>query len=177
MMLVGQDPTVRKKPDRVKHVLMLDQPGGQLSRWLRGLLGPENFERATIYATNVVKCSFSKPPSDFEEGGLVFLSPYAGVCRQYLTQEVSRFRPDLVMTLGEPSHRLFRRILDRPEVVGEGMQDAFTGTFIRASIGGVPFDYSPCLHIQTFRVAETYGRRVDSFREGLARRLHVGHSG
>ena len=171
MMLVGQDPTVRKKPERVKHVLMLDEPSGQLSRWLRDLFGPNKFERLTIYATNVVKCSFSKPPSDFDEGGLAFLSPYAEVCKQYLGREVGAFQPDLVLTLGEPSHKLFRYVLDRPDVVGEDMKEAFTGLFVRASIGGVAFDYSPCLHIQTFRVAETYGKRVDSFRAGLSQRL------
>jgi uracil-DNA glycosylase len=171
LMLVGQDPTVRRRPERVKHVLMLDQPNGQLSRWLRGLFNPATFDRLTIYATNVVKCSFSKPPSDFEPGGLAFLTPYANTCRQHLVKELSAYQPDLVMTLGEPSHKVFRLMLDQPDVVGEEMKDAFTGSFVRASVDGFEFDYTPCLHIQTFRVAETYGQRVNSFKEGLANRL------
>ncbi len=51
------------------------------------------------------------------------------------------------------------------------MQQAFTGEFSEVSIGGVSFDYTPCLHIQGFRVAETYGPRVDAFKRGLAQRL------
>jgi uracil-DNA glycosylase len=150
---------------------MLDEPGGQLSRWLRGLLNPATFNRLTIYATNVVKCSFSKPPSDFDPGGIAFLQPYAMTCRHHLIRELTAFKPDLVMTLGEPSHKIFRLMLDQPEVVAEQMKDAFTGSFVRASVDRVEFDYTPCLHIQTFRVAETYGDRIASFKEGLAARL------
>jgi uracil-DNA glycosylase len=170
-MLVGQDPTVRKNPARVKQVLMLDQPQGQLSRWLRNLIGVRVFDQVTIYATNIVKCSFSKPPSDYDKGGLRFLLPYANNCREHLSREVARYAPNLVISLGEPSHNLFRKMLDRPDVICESMQDAFTGSFVQASIGSVLFDYTPCLHIQTFRVAETYGVQVDSFKRGLAQRL------
>lgn len=174
LMLVGQDPTVRKRPERVTQVLMLDQPGGQLSRWLRNLLGASVFERITIYATNVVKCSFSKPPSDFGNGGFQFLTPYANKCRHHLAQEIARFHPTLVISLGEPSHKIFRQMLDKPEEVGESMQRAFTGRFVRVSIEGILFEYTPCLHIQTFRIAETYGSRVAAFKEGL--KLHLADS-
>jgi hypothetical protein len=57
LMLIGQDPTIHKEPERVKHVLMLDEEDGQLSRWLSGLFGKRNFQAATLYATNLVKCS------------------------------------------------------------------------------------------------------------------------
>lgn len=167
LMLVGQDPTVRKKPERVKHVLMLDEEQGQLSRWLRQLFG-DAFRTVTLYATNVVKCSFSRPPSEMEEGGLKFLRPYAGICRQYLVQEVKAFKPDLVIALGEPAHVIFRQMLDTASATGETMRDAFTGTFSRVSLDSFHFDYSPCLHIQTFRVAETYGESVTKFKQGLA---------
>jgi uracil-DNA glycosylase len=174
LMLVGQDPTVRKKPERVRHALMLDQPGGQLSRWLGHLFG-EAFQAVTLYATNVVKCSFSRPPSEMEEGGLAFLVPYARRCKAYLAQEVKTFAPDLVIALGEPPHRIFREMLDAPAATAETMQAAFTGSFKNVSIDGVAFDYSPCLHIQTFRVAETYGESVARFKEGLARRVAGQH--
>ena len=62
LMLIGQDPTIFQKPERVKHVLMLDEENGQLSRWLSDLIGKETFSRLTVYATNLVKCSFSQPP-------------------------------------------------------------------------------------------------------------------
>ena len=170
-MLVGQDPTVRKAPERVHHVLMLDQPNGQLSRWLRGILG-EAYDTATIYATNVVKCSFARTPSDMEPGGLPFLSPYADKCKPYLVDEVRRYRPALVLTLGEPAHIIFRSLLDNPEEIGEQMKNAF-GKFVAVTIGGVPFDYSPCLHIQTFRVAETYGPLVHGFKTELNAALRM----
>lgn len=169
LMLIGQDPTIRKRPERVSQVLMLDQPNGQLSRWLRDLLGDNAFNRITIYATNVVKCSFPKPPSDM--GGYRFLKPYSNNCRRHLVQEVACFRPALVISLGEPSHKIFRAMLDKPELTDEAMQDAFTGNFAQVSIEGVHFAYTPCLHIQTFRVAETYGSRVMAFREGLKQHL------
>ena len=47
------------------------------------------------------------------------------------------------------------------------MKKAFTGDFVRAKFRGIEFDYSPCLHIQTFRVAETYGDRVERFKVGM----------
>ena len=50
LMLIGQDPTIYRKPERVKHVLMLDQPNGQLSRWLKTLLGKKNYDSLTLYA-------------------------------------------------------------------------------------------------------------------------------
>lgn len=170
LVIVGQDPTIRRSPERVTHVLMLDQPQGQLSRWLRGLLGSA-FDHATIYATNVVKCSFSRPPSEMEPSGLSFLRPYARNCRTYLAQEVAAFQPSLLLTLGEPSHILFREALDDPDIVPDRMQEAFTGTFRQVSIEGVRFNYSPCLHIQTFRVAETYGPLVAQFKAGLREAL------
>jgi len=146
---------------------MLDKPGGQLSRWLAQLFG-DAFHAVTLYATNVVKCSFSRPPSDMEEGGLAFLLPYAQRCKAYLVNEVKVFTPHLVIALGEPAHMIFRRMLDVPDAVGETMQFAFNGIFDRVSIEGISFDYSPCLHIQTFRVAETYGDSVTEFKKRLA---------
>ena len=169
LMLIGQDPTIRRHPERVKYVLMLDQPNGQLSRWLRELMGPENLESCTLYATNLVKCSFAQPPSDTRQGGLKFLGPYFDNCKGYLAEEIGAFQPTLVLTLGEPAHRLFISTLDKGDMIAQRMKDAFTGAFVRGRVGGVEFDYSPCLHIQGFRVAETYGSGVNRFKEGLSR--------
>jgi hypothetical protein len=82
--------------------------------------------------------------------------------------EVSRFQPTLVLTLGEPTHRLFLTMLDSRVGIAAEMKKAFTGKFVRVSIGNTEFDYSPCLHIKTFRVAEVYGDRVTRFKQGLA---------
>lgn len=166
LMLIGQDPTIRRNPERVKYVLMLDQPRSALSRWLVGLFAKTAYDSMTIYATNAVKCTFATPPSSRHEGGLHFLRPYYLNCRAYLLEEITRFRPDLAITLGEPAHRLFVESLDNRDQIPNAMQQAFTGRFFDAKVGGVRFAYSPCLHISTFRVAETYGASVVRFKEG-----------
>lgn len=168
VMLIGQDPTIFKQPERVNQVLMLDQPNGQLSRWLKTLFGEETFSLLTVYATNLVKCSFAKPPSTMSEGGLKFLQPYFQNCKAYLSDELLSFGPDVVLTLGEPAHKLFISILDNRGDLPPSMQSAFTGQFIKARLGDLEFDYSPCLHIKTFRVAEVYGESVKKFKQGVS---------
>ncbi len=167
-MLIGQDPTIFNQPERVSHVLMLNQVNGQLSRWLKEVFGAENFRSLTLYATNLVKCSFSKPPSTTTEGGLRFLQPYFQNCKAYLLEELLNFRPDLVLTLGEPAHKLFISILDNHNDIPDSMQAAFTGHFTKARLKEFEFDYSPCLHIKTFRVAEVYGESVKKFKQGIS---------
>ncbi len=168
LMLIGQDPTISRKPERVKYVLMLDQENGQLSRWLRGeVFGEDNFRSLTLYATNLVKCSFTRPPSTARRGAFEFLQPYFQNCKDYLAEEISEFQPALVLTLGETAHKLFVETLDDSDNIADSMQGAFTGEFFKARFRGVEFDYSPCLHIKTFRVAEVYGESVKKFKEGL----------
>jgi uracil-DNA glycosylase len=167
VMLIGQDPTISRKPERVKHVLMLDQPNRSLSRWLREeVFGKKYFDSMTLYATNLVKCSFRELPSRL--GGLKFLGPYFENCKYHLAQEISRFQPTLLLTLGEPAHNSFISTLDNRDSVADRMKEAFTGKFVKAKFRGIEFDYSPCLHIQTFRVAHTYGDRLKGFKRGLA---------
>jgi uracil-DNA glycosylase len=170
VMLVGQDPTISRNPERVKQVLMLDQENGQLSRWLRGIFGPKNFTSIALYATNAVKCSFTNPPSSVPGGGRKFLEPYFRHCRQHLSSEVLGFRPKCVLTLGEPAHALFLSILDNANEMSLQMKEAFTGKFVRARLQGFEFDYSSCLHIRTFRVAEQYGTKVEQFKQDAPKR-------
>lgn len=167
LMLIGQDPTIFGKQERVKKVLMLDDPNSNLSRWLRGMFGRDRFNDLTIYATNLVKCTFSKPPSLSNGGGLRFLKPHFQNCKEHLKSEIQQFQPTLVMTLGEPAHVLFRSLLEEPDKIHGDMKNAFTGDFVPLTVGRVEFSYSPCLHIKTFRVAETYGERVGKFKESL----------
>lgn len=168
VMLIGQDPTIFKQSSRVVRVLMLDQPTSRLSRWLRGLFGEDIFNTLTLYATNLVKCSFDNPPSVTAKGGLKFLRPYFENCQSYLREELTSFRPNLALTLGEPAHKLFVSILDNGNSVPVSMQQAFTGQFIKAKFNQLEFDYSPCLHIKTFRVAQVYGDSVKRFKTGLS---------
>jgi len=165
-MLIGQDPTIYRRPERVRCVLMLDQPKGALSRWLREeVFGKNYFDSLTLYATNLVKCAFHEPPSRL--GGLKLLRPYFHNCKDHLAKEISGFQPTLVLTLGEAAHKLFITTLDNRDDVAGRMKDAFTGEFVRAKLRGIEFDYSPCLHIKTFRVAKTYGDRLKNFERGL----------
>jgi len=167
LMLIGQDPTIADKPERVRYVLMLDQPNGSLSRWLREEVFREDmFNSCILYATNLIKCGFRELPSRL--GGLEFLRPYFENCKRHLVEEISRFRPTLVVTLGESAHKLFITVLDNRNDFHEDMKNAFTGEFAEAKFRGIQFDYSPCLHIKTFRVAETYGDRLKRFETGLA---------
>ena len=165
LMLIGQDPTISQCPDRVKEALMLDEANGNIRKWLRDILGANSFDAITLYGTNAVKCTFDKPPTAM--GGFRFLKRYFENCRSYLIDEVARYRPSCVISLGEPTHLMFSSLLDAPSIVPQAMRDAFTGRFVKVSLQGFKFDYSPCLHIKTFRVAETYGRKVHGFKSAM----------
>jgi len=146
---------------------MLDQERGALRRWLREeVFGKNCFDSLTLYATNLVKCGFRELPSRL--GGLKFLRAYFANCKDHLAEEISMFQPTLVVTLGEPAHQLFITTLDNREDIEEDMKGAFTGRFVKAKFRATEFDYSPCLHIKTFRVAETYGDKLKRFKRGLA---------
>lgn len=168
VMLFGQDSTINKNPERVIEVLMLNDPNSLLSRWIREeIFGEDNFHTLTLYATNLVKCSFGIKPSTSTEGGLKFLKPYFQNCKDYLAEELLTFRPRFVLTLGEPTHKLFVSILDNPSSSPGSMRAAFTGQFIKAKFKGVEFDYSPCLHITTFRARKAYRKSVQRFKQGI----------
>lgn len=166
LMVIGQDPTIYKDPERVKAVLMLDDKKSKLSIWLRNMFGVENFEKITIYATNTVKCFLSKPPSSDKSNGYKVLQKYFSNCKNYLLNEITNYKPDVVITLGEPTHKLFLQLLHSKEIK-EKMKDSFTGEFYDCCINNVSFKYSPCLHITTFRIAETYGKTIDNFIDNL----------
>lgn len=165
LLLIGQDPTIRKFPERVKHVLMLDDPKSQLSKWLKDLFGASNFNTATLYGTNIVKCTFTDLPSN--QGGFNFLKPFFQKCKKYLIKEILNYKPDLVLTFGEAAHKSFISILDSQSEIDKRMKDAFTGSFVLVEIKGIKFEYSPCLHIQTYRVAEKYGDKVKDFKKAM----------
>ncbi len=172
VMLIGQDSYIHKEPDRVGCVLMLDEENGQLKRWLDGLLGENIFEKTELYATNIVKCPVKRESSTSPKRILNLLKPCFDNCRNLLIDEITQFKPKLVLTFGEPAHKLFIAILSSRKGIGDSMHEAFTGEFIKAKIGNITFDYSPCLHIRTFRVAETYGEPVKKFKAGLSRKIN-----
>jgi uracil-DNA glycosylase len=171
IMLIGQDPTIYKNQEKIDTVFDLDKENGQLRRWLVKLLGSDNFDRLSIYATNLVKCFFDKPPTLMPGGGFHFLKPYFEQCKNYLVKEIIKFKPALVLTFGEPAHKLFITMLDNQGDFGASMQEAFIGKFKKTRLKGFEFHYSPCLHIKTFRVAETYGESIPKLKSSLRKYL------
>ncbi len=166
-MLIGQDPTIFIKKERVKKVLMLDEENSQLNRWLERMFCREKFNDFTVYATNLVKCTFPKPPSTYR--GKYFLKPYFENCMTHLEKEVLNFRPNLVLSFGEPAHRYFSTMFDNRNEIENSMKLAFgkEEKFFKARINGFEFSYSPSLHIKTYRVAETYGKKIEKFKLSL----------
>lgn len=178
LLLIGQDPTISNEPERVNTVLMLNETqgrNGQLRKWLeKELFGIDNFKEIEVYATNLVKCQFDYPPTKSQEGALKFLEPRFKLCKKYLIKEICNFKPDIILTLGESAHKLFSKEIEVVSGNLKGkMKEDFTGKFVKASINGVEFNYSPCLHIKNFRVAETYGKQVFDFKKGLNERIKI----
>jgi uracil-DNA glycosylase family 4 len=175
LLLIGQDPTILKNPERVKTVLMLeDNKGrkGQLRKWLETeLFGEVNFREIEIYATNLVKCQFDFPPSQSKKGAFNFLSERYEKCKDYIFSEINNYNPDIILTLGESAHKLFIMDLILDENLKSKMSKDFTGNFYKAKLNSIEFYYSPCLHIKTFRVADTYGNKVVQFKNGLKEML------
>jgi len=167
VMLIGQDPYIYRDPDRVKCVLMLNEEKGQLSRWLKDVLGEHSFKEVELYATNVVKCPVKRDSSASLKRVRNLLQPCFDYCKDYLVKEIGNFKPTIVLTFGEPAHKLFISILDNNDLFKDSMKEAFTGEFIKASVRNVSFQYSPCLHIKTYRVADTYGKKVEGFKYNL----------
>jgi len=166
-MLIGQDPYIHKDPEQVKCVFMLDQEDGQLSKWLNDILSEDIFKGTELYVTNVVKCPVKRELSASQKRVVSLLQPCFCNCKDYLINEITNFKPTTVLTFGEPAHKLFISILNNSDSIKDSMKEAFTGEFIKAYIRNVSFQYSPCLHIRTYRVAYTYGKQVDEFKINL----------
>lgn len=177
LMIIGQDPMIAKNPGKVKSVLMLKEKNSQLRRWLENevLIKKEYFDNAEIYATNLVKCQTHGLPAKSASATLDLLTRRFAKCKEHLENEIQSFEPNLVLTLGEPAHKLFLKELetvdDNSPFPAGSMKEDFNGTFFRVKMKGVEFDYSPCLHIQTYRVADNYGKPLQNFKSALEERL------
>jgi uracil-DNA glycosylase len=169
VMLIGQDPTIRNENVKVECVLMLNKPTNQLYRWLLSMLGEDNYREATIYATNAIKCTLESVPNK-KAGGDKILRDHFNNCKNYLTLEVKKFKPDLVIAFGEPCHKLITeefKISDNDDSY-EKMKIAFNGLLKEVKYDeDNKFIYTPCLHIQTYRVAEAYGDKVKDFKNTI----------
>lgn len=147
IMIIGQDPTIDKEPERVNKVLMLDIENSRLRNWLIKLIGDHVWNSATIYATNSVKCTFNMKPSKL--GGYKFLLHYFNSCKNYLINEILNYKPSIAISLGEDNHKLITSVFDNSTLFLNSMNKDFTGDFYSVSIKSYDFLYSPCIHIQT----------------------------
>ncbi len=175
IMIIGQDPTLYKSSTIVNTPLMLDYKEGQLRRWLNSVFN-NRFDELTIYATNLVKCTFDKPPTKYKTNTTKFLEHYFNECKYYLLYEIEEYRPEIVITLGETAHLLFIKLMKNnvhPEKVSfaSKMSMDFNGKFYDMEYNKIKFKYSPCLHIKTFRTAEIYGEKVYKFKANLNKLL------
>ena len=61
LLLIGQDPTIFHKKERVKYVLMLNEDNGQLTRRLRTIFGEEKRDQAA--QSGKALCEVRSPPT------------------------------------------------------------------------------------------------------------------
>lgn len=177
VMLIGQDPTIRRTDTQVKSVLMLTNdkvPRSNLQRWIEDeVFGNSDYPKIQLYATNLVKCRFAEQPSNSKEGAYHFLELCFDNCVRYLREEIKSFRPSLVISLGETAHKLFCKELYPPENFSCKMNQDFSQIIpVKLKDTDIFFDYMPCLHITTFRVAKTYSNKINSFRNNLSCKIN-----
>ena len=104
LIILGQDPTVQNPKYRknIKVTLLLNQPGG-LRTYLENIcngLGI-NLEK-NVYATNLLKNFFTKPPDQIRKENFDFMHLVAAYWIPLLIKEISVFPNIPVLTLGEP---------------------------------------------------------------------------
>ena len=104
LIVVGQDPTVQDPEyrEKVKVVLLLNQPGRlrtYLGKVCKGLdIGLDE----NIYATNLLKNFFSRPPDKINKDYPQFYQKAADYWIPLLREEIAEFEDVPILTLGEP---------------------------------------------------------------------------
>ncbi len=167
-MFIGQDPTIRKRQERVRMALMLDDENSQIKRWIKNIFGNELLIKSKILGTNLVKCVLKEVPTNDGVGGIDYLIAPFNHCKEHLIKEFNTFKPDYVFTLGEPCHQLFYSLIkniDNPKK--QKMSEYFNGELHELKYNEINFKYSPLLHIQTYRVAQKYGDIVKKFENEI----------
>ena len=113
LVILGQDPTVRDS-DRRRHVktaLNMDRRGSLLTYLGRVCKGLGLDLRKHVYATNLLKNFFVKPPTEIHEVPIFDLVAPAWL--QFLRDELAAFPSVPVISLGEP---LLQIVASRPEI-------------------------------------------------------------
>ena len=104
IIIVGQDPTVQDPEYRkmIKVTLLLDQSGGLRTYLGRICDGLSISLDKNVYATNLLKNFFTKPPDQIRKEYPEFLNQISSYWIPLLIQEIAEFPGIPVLTLGEP---------------------------------------------------------------------------
>jgi uracil-DNA glycosylase len=156
VMLVGLNPTLIKK--KAKVVLELDDSRSQIYRFVNDdVLTPAGITpEKHVYATNLVKCTFSKEPRIMSEEGSgqkgneavkELLSPFFKNCRRYFEEEIKEMRPRILISFGEKPHQMITEEFGLAQQgVKTRMKDAF-GKVYPVNMLGVDIVYAPCIRV------------------------------
>ena len=104
LIVVGQDPTVQDPAYKknVKVVLLLNQHG-QLRTYLGNVCKGLDLDLdKNIYATNLLKNFFTRPPDEINKENPQFYEKAADYWIPLLREEIEEFEDVPVLTLGEP---------------------------------------------------------------------------
>ena len=107
LVIVGQDPTVKRKSSReeIGTVLNLDKQSGSLYKYIRKICEELGLELSQhVYATNFAKNFFLKPPTQIKECDL--LGKFSPHWLPLLREELALFPGRPILTLGEPLLRV-----------------------------------------------------------------------
>jgi uracil-DNA glycosylase len=104
LIVVGQDPTVQdpEYKKKVKVVLLLNQPGGLRTYLGKVCKGLDIDLDENIYATNLLKNFFTRPPDRINKEDPQFYQKAADYWIPLLREEIEEFKNVPVLTLGEP---------------------------------------------------------------------------
>ncbi len=122
LIFIGQDPTVRniKSRENIKVTLNLDK-GNSLKTYLKKVCDILQIDiEKEVYATNLYKCFFKKPPADDQ----AILTRQFKIWMDLLTNELAVFKNSFVITLGEPLikqlvHTNSKKVKDYWDYIGQ----------------------------------------------------------
>jgi len=114
VFLIGQDPTIRNKSRRnnISCTLNLDKTGS-LKRYIAQILEGLGLSEDQVYATNLFKYFYTRPPAETIE----VLQQHLFSNLELLNRELLMFPNAIVITLGEPLLKLIVR--KKPETLGK----------------------------------------------------------
>jgi hypothetical protein len=116
LIVVGQDPTVQdpEYKKKVKVVLLLNQPG-RLRTYLGKICKGLDIDLdENIYATNLLKNFFMRPPDKINKEDAQFYQKAADYWIPLLREEIEEFEDVPVLTLGQP---VLNCLMEGPEEV------------------------------------------------------------